>query len=558
MTGARHLLTIVLAVEEGGGGDAASGPEVFGVGSLVLLVAVAAVLGWMAYLYVNSRRTRDGAGQDTPQNLQPYVSDDELENRRTTRVLRAAVLSAGLLAIVLPWYAFNEPSRQEHAAEALAELDIEQGGEWYTAFFCITCHGASLGGGAAPFTEARSGIDTSWSVPSLDDVLYRYEEEEVLTWINYGRDGTPMPPNGLEGGGAMSEQEVQQVLAYIRANQIPQQDALAKTDTLVSLALNRMADGAAAVTDLIRIQEARIADVQAAKGKIAVVGGIPEAIEDLLAGDGTCTDRSAILVLRTCDRPGTDTDRDGIADAAEGELTAHAETALVTLPVLQENGMYVDNPAYGLSFDVERAFTNTTGDGSPIADLDAAGSFLETLEAGVLVTGVTAEREEQFLAGLVDGLAFLERAADEHLWEVDNAQVQQDMNAQQGEDWEYAVAATQEGAAAPEQFLVAGDDAERAVGLFNAYCSRCHTGGYSAGSAFETGHGTGAWGPSLIGGRSIAQYPNWLDQVAFVVEGTEFGVGYGVNGLGSGRMPGFGRVLTERDIRLIVMYERTL
>lgn len=552
------LSTIVLAAEEGVPSEPTSGPEAFGIGSLVLLVAVAAVLGLMGYLYVNSRRPRDAAAEETPQNLRPYISDDELENRRTTRVLRGALLGAGLLAIVLPWYAFNEPDRQATAAEAQAELDVEQGGHWYVNFSCINCHGASLGGGAAPFTEPRSGVAASWLVPSLDDVLYRYSEEEARTVIVYGRPGTPMPANGLEGGGAMSVQEVDQILAYIRANQITQEEAAARADTAVGLALTRMSGGGEAVEDLIRIQEARIADVEAAPGKIAVAGDFPEAIKDLLSADGTCTDRSATLVTASCDAAGPDADRDGLADGAEERLTEYAATALEVLPVLQNNGEYVPNPVYQVAFDPATGFTNQTGSGAPIPDLDAASSFLDTIEADILVTNVTADRQDQFLAGLIDGLNFLQASADARLWDVDVAAVQRAMNDRQGTDWEYAVANTAEGETPPDRFLVGGDDAERAVGLFNAYCARCHTGGYSAGAPFETGHGSGAWGPALRSGRTIVQFPNWLDQVSFIIEGSEFHANYGVNGLGSGRMPGFGMVLSERDIQLIVMYERSL
>jgi mono/diheme cytochrome c family protein len=96
------------------------------------------------------------------------------------------------------------------------------------------------------------------------------------------------------------------------------------------------------------------------------------------------------------------------------------------------------------------------------------------------------------------------------------------------------------------------------VGLFNAYCARCHTAGYSAGVAFEQGAGTGAWGPSLTAGRSLVQFPDIEEQVEFIISGSDNAVHYGINGLGSGRMPGFGQILSEEDIRLIVAYERTL
>ena len=54
------------------------------------------------------------------------------------------------------------------------------------------------------------------------------------------------------------------------------------------------------------------------------------------------------------------------------------------------------------------------------------------------------------------------------------------------------------------------------------------------------------------------QFPDAEEQIAFIISGSQNAVGYGVNGIGSGRMPGFGNVLSEDQIRLIVEYERSL
>jgi len=105
---------------------------------------------------------------------------------------------------------------------------------------------------------------------------------------------------------------------------------------------------------------------------------------------------------------------------------------------------------------------------------------------------------------------------------------------------------------------VSVDEAMQAAGLFNAYCARCHTGGYSAGQSFEQGAGSGAWAPSLMSGRAVIQFPEIQDHINFVIDGSEDSQRYGVNGLGSGRMPAFGQILSEEQIRLIAMFERTL
>ena len=42
--------------------------------------------------------------------------------------------------------------------------------------------------------EPRTGVAVQWAAPRLDDVFYRYSEDEVNYWITFGRANTPMPP----------------------------------------------------------------------------------------------------------------------------------------------------------------------------------------------------------------------------------------------------------------------------------------------------------------------------------------------------------------------------
>ena len=46
--------------------------------------------------------------------------------------------------------------------------------------------------------------------------------------------------------------------------------------------------------------------------------------------------------------------------------------------------------------------------------------------------------------------------------------------------------------------------------------------------------------------------------IDFINAGSEYGKRYGVQGQGSGRMPGFGSMLTEEQIQKIVEYVRSL
>ncbi len=533
---------ILATAEQAEAGPAGPG---LGIGAVALLIVVVLILGWMAYLYVNSRRGRLSGSDVAPPNLSPPASDDELENRKLTRVLRAALFGSALLAIALPWYAINEPGRQEAAAETIVEEGVHAGEKFFSVegFACAQCHGPIAGGGAASFTEARSGVDVSWAVPSLDDVFYRYSEEEVRFWITYGRAGTPMPANGLEGGGAMTVQEIDETIEYLKSIQLSQAEAFAKSEGALERALAAIEGGEAQARSLINRQQADIDAVKDAKNQLAVAGTFAEDVKDLFQAPGTCTEESAAIVGAPCDDPGQDTDRDGLTDETERQLTRIASTTMETLVVVtslppDEDGVVayetVPNDKYDLRFDPFIAFTNEDPETkTPAPDLDMAKQLLTNLETDLLLVGVTAEREADFLEGLVSGLEFLEASLADRLWEVDFD-------------------------AAADAMGVTVEEAERGVGLYNAYCARCHTGGYSAGAPFEQGAGSGAWGPSLVDGRAIQQFPDIADQIEFVITGTDNGVKYGINGLGSGRMPGFGQILSRSDIELIVKYERSL
>ncbi|MDJ0497972.1 MAG: c-type cytochrome [Acidimicrobiia bacterium] len=514
------------------------GPSNVGLGSVVLTIAVVIFLGWIGYLVINSRRKTRPPEEPAP-NQEFFMDDEGLENNRLTRILTAAVIAAAVLAIVMPIYFVNETSRQEAAAEEIIEDYIHFGEEWWVKFECGACHGPDGGGGAAEIVEERSGLTASWAAPANNDVFFRYSEEEVRHWIVNGRSGTPMPASGLEGGGAMTVQEVDQTIEYLRSLQITQMEAFAKVDDDVKTALDRIAGGAATIETRIVVENAKLADIQDGPAQFAIVEKMPDDIDALLGGAGTCTVESAALVGAVCTEEGPDADRDGLTDDVEPSLTALAQLAYETLTkrsidrvTLEESTVFDDE--FDLEFSPTSPFSMTDATGNPIPDLESAEAFISHLDAKHLEWSLLTDRNEQFAEPVINGLAFLEAALQQRAWDVDFDQVAADTGLTRAE-------------------------AERSVGLFNAYCARCHTAGYSAGVEFEQEPGSGAWAPALTDGRTLVQFPDEQDHINFIINGANASERYGVNGLsGVGGMPAFGAVLSLEDIELIVIYERSM
>jgi mono/diheme cytochrome c family protein len=114
-----------------------------------------------------------------------------------------------------------------------------------------------------------------------------------------------------------------------------------------------------------------------------------------------------------------------------------------------------------------------------------------------------------------------------------------------------------------EQLVADGTYETIGEALFNldlgggAYsCARCHTPGWNHGEPGTSGAGRLGW--SLIGGVTNAHFPLAEDMETFISEGSVNGAGYGQGGQGSGRMPGFGTLLTDEQIQAIVEYVRGL
>lgn len=114
-----------------------------------------------------------------------------------------------------------------------------------------------------------------------------------------------------------------------------------------------------------------------------------------------------------------------------------------------------------------------------------------------------------------------------------------------------------------DKYLLANPGASEGEALFNsnlnsgAYsCARCHTPGWSYGQPGVTAQGAFGW--NLTGGATNTHFPSNQDMINFIKAGSKNGAKYGLQGQGSGRMPGFGHLLTDKQIAAVVEYVRSL
>jgi mono/diheme cytochrome c family protein len=347
-----------------------------------VLLAATATIAWLLYIAFNARKSRAEVGSEVElaPNRKLYYSDEELETKKLDRSLLAGVVLLGIVGVGLPLYWLAEPARMDGAIVNFNKKFAGWGAADYAStadggFNCAGCHGAGGVGGVAPYTfnDPLTGQTktVNWKAPALNTIFYKYREAEVETILVYGRPFSPMAAWGLEGGGPMNEQQITNIIEYLKSVQIPLEDA----------------------------------QTGVARGVIEYFGIDTDAAEF----DGL-----------------------GPQQIVDAYLAANPDAAT----------------RYG-----EALFNNPA----------SAGSY---------------------------------------------------------------------------------------------NCARCHTKGWSYDEPAQAG--SGAYGPSLVGGVTPNHFPNADDQIAFVTQPPGVGKRYGIQNQQFKPMPGFGQVLTEDQVRAIVEYERGL
>jgi hypothetical protein len=296
----------------------------------------------------------------------------------------------------------------------------------------------------------------------------------------------------------MNDGQLDDLIEYMHHFQITQESELRTIEMNINSSLSRIETSELLVENEIARQKELIQSVEEAPSKLPIVEKAVQDVSALLSKEG-----------------GIDTDEDGLSDSTETELSTYSASISEAL------GTSILN----LDPDNEQSIPGRK-------DLSIAKGYLSQLESELINIRIVSEGYDKFINEAETGLAFLEKALEDKLWEISFDEI---ANSTFDGDLEKAI---------------------RAVGLFNAYCARCHTAGYSAGVAYTKEIASGGLGPALRAGRANIQFKQREDLIDFIVKGSVNGKAYGVNGVGGGKMPGFGAVLPESDIALVIDYLR--
>ncbi len=199
------------------------------------------LIGTVIYVVAKVRAGRPEVGSEIElaPNRKEYLDDEELEGPKLNAALFSAAGLLAIIAVAVPVYWLAEPGRQDGAVETFNETFIRRGEALYEeGAQCVNCHaGGGVGGVTTFIINDQNGqfVDqVNWNAPALNNVLYRYSEDEVRYILNYGRPGTPMAAWGGPGGGPLTTQQLDELIAYMWSFQLTQEEMREQVNGLVA------------------------------------------------------------------------------------------------------------------------------------------------------------------------------------------------------------------------------------------------------------------------------------------------------------------------------------
>lgn len=210
---------------------------------IALVVILPAALLWAIFI----SRSGGGSGKarynlGIPRAMRPGLPDEKLEGSRLERILWGGVAATFATAIFIPAYWLPESSRQESFTERFNEESLERGELIFKeapdlpeesnpqefkevehaialGMGCARCHSNTdaPSNAAGGYVDPATGEIVRYQAPPLGNVFQRWDEEVIRFTIERGRPGTPMPTWGVQYGGPMTEQMVNDIIAYLKS-----------------------------------------------------------------------------------------------------------------------------------------------------------------------------------------------------------------------------------------------------------------------------------------------------------------------------------------------------
>lgn len=303
-------------------------------------------IGGLVYLFFNIRSAKAEVGSELElaANRSPALRDEDLEGRRLDVALMANLVMLTIIAIALPFYWLGEPGREVGRDNDTARIFTNRGESIYTeGAQCVNCHGAAGVGGSVTtsLTDDDGGFvaQVVWKAPALNTVLSRFSEDEILHTLNFGRNGV-MPAWGAAGGGPLTDQQLEEVVFYLRSIQIDETRIRSEVEAGVMQRVQEWIVDDAETWPAAYLTDIRDAQAAQLEATLAVEGPDIQCDHDGLAADETalCDELSAAsTALTDAITAGTDqleSDATTWLAEAKGVAETAQEMALAADPAL--------------------------------------------------------------------------------------------------------------------------------------------------------------------------------------------------------------------------------
>ncbi len=135
----------------------------------------------------------------TPEPFEPNFLERSLNNYLIVGLVFMVALVAGFIA-----YRLREPSLRADAVAAQKTSYTSLGKQLFAAS-CAECHGAkATGGGSAPTLNSQQFLSST-------------SDNKIQALVSSGVSGTDMPAWSLDFGGTLTDEQVRQVVTYLRS-----------------------------------------------------------------------------------------------------------------------------------------------------------------------------------------------------------------------------------------------------------------------------------------------------------------------------------------------------